>query len=960
MPKPVLDYTGIDSGVSGKLADIRNNLITTQDIFELYNLIRSDSDFSSEIVLDEIGKVLTGASLGKYFYQSLSIEELAFLITNNRYQEALTQGTSAHIDVEGRFENKQLFLVSEHEDLPNKIMGTIQDVMKDNPEKTFRLSSYVISFDAHVERSRRLYILEEEIPGPKDSDTVAQAAFYIEKKLGDEVSKETIEEFLTSASERFIYGLMHNQRIRTLENYLASWCKLKKSLTTNRDILVNIDSNIIRDESVPEKRIQLWLPAENFQNNYIAINRIFDKRGIPFTRQYFETFQIGLKRYVVFSTYISDDLINPEVETFITNALYSRSVLYQSAPVPVGEIKTILDELKKSTLEEKLDFITIMQQNKQKEYLIPLVALLNDNEDVVQKKAFDLIRHYLFTPTVDMKNDYYWATLFNILAASTVPVVGDNKGYKRPLNHHELIRLIRFRDIFYEDYTEPESEKEFLFMRMSGIGIGKGGIRADADHVSFSGEGALSTNMLFKSLGLGIPLYTTGKGGILGALGQGAARDNVLKAYADFLYYKAELGPLSDVPAGDIGVGAEEIGIIYKRVTDNAMSDAQRLSRGELDQQSPEAVILREHFGINTLDESLIRVLGENRDRLENYTAAAITGKPGVRGLKLRTGATARGLKEVLAVIKSYGTFNDISLWSNRDRIHEALDADATFYATAHSNMKMLTVSAQGFGKVGANFAGMMDAIGARVTSISDRSGTLFNKRGIKHIDKLTELCKDGKFLLQNTPDNILDDSIFTLADTTRPLTAVADVVVPSALEEVITLNEKSGANHIHARQIQGDYILQGANGPATPDAEEMMQSMGIIPIPDILANSGGVLGSYLEWLNGLISQFGYGKIHSWGFVHPIVDSLVDVYHSDEDKEKLKEMNIELYDYAFRFILRAATTKTIFMAYRNKISLRTAYTAIGIAAASSEGRLTPEFADRIEDMRNRFSSFNMA
>jgi len=119
LPKPVLDYTGIDSGVSGKLANIRNNLITTQDIFELYNHICSNSGLSSEIVLEEIEKVLTGASLGMYFYQSLSIEELAFLITNNRYQEAINQGEACHIDVTGRFGNKQLFLVSEHDDLPS-------------------------------------------------------------------------------------------------------------------------------------------------------------------------------------------------------------------------------------------------------------------------------------------------------------------------------------------------------------------------------------------------------------------------------------------------------------------------------------------------------------------------------------------------------------------------------------------------------------------------------------------------------------------------------------------------------------------------------------------------------------------------------------------------------------------------------------------------------------------------
>ncbi|MBU1172714.1 MAG: hypothetical protein KKD44_24410 [Proteobacteria bacterium] len=327
----------------------------------------------------------------------------------------------------------------------------------------------------------------------------------------------------------------------------------------------------------------------------------------------------------------------------------------------MGEIKDILDKLKDATNLEKMDLITTMRQNKQKEYLIPLVALLNEDDIVVARKAFDLIRHYLFTPSPDMKNDYYWATLYNIFAASTVPIVEDDKGYMRPLNNMEIVKLIRFRNIYYETFKEPASGNDYLFIRMNGIGIGKGGIRADTHHVSFSGEGALSTNMLFKCLGLGIPLFTTGKGGIIGDLGQGDTRSRVLSAYADFLYYKSGIGPLSDVPAGDVGIGADEIGVIYERITDNAFSDLEKLNRGELAPNSPQVIILTKHFGINCSDSGLVSVLAGNREAVEKYTASAITGKPGTKGLALRTGATARGLKEVLAVIKAYRTFHDES-----------------------------------------------------------------------------------------------------------------------------------------------------------------------------------------------------------------------------------------------------------------------------------------------------------
>lgn len=955
MTHTMTDYAGLDPHASARLAEIRSPLVSTRELFELYNHIRSTSDLSPETVLDEMERVLTGAMLGRYFYQSLTIPELGFLITNNRYQEALGQDDDHYINVKGRFDNKRLYLVSEHEGLPQRIMATIQDLMKETPGKTFRLSSYIISFDAHASRDRRLYILEEETPGDKDPEIVAQAKTYIQKKLGPEVSEETIDAFLDSATQGFIYGLLHNQRIRTLENYLLSWRKLKTSLDENKDICVNIDTNIIRDEPVPEKRVQLWLPAENFMNNYISINSIFVKRGIPFTRQYFETFRVNDRNYVVFSTYISNDLINPESESFIENALYSRSLLYKSHPVPVGKIRDILDNLKQATTEEKIGLITTMRRNKQKEYLIPLVALLNDAEIVVARMAFDLIRHYLYTPSYDMKSDYYWATLFNIFAASTVPVVADDKGYMRPLNHMEIVKLIRFRDIYYENFTDTESGNEYLFIRMNGIGIGKGGIRADRHHVSFSGEGALSTNMLFKCLGLGIPLFTTGKGGILGDIGKGETKVRVLKAYADFLYYTSGIGPLSDVPAGDVGIGSEEIGIIFDRITDNACSDLVKLSRGELGPESRESMILTRHFGIKCSDPALIRFLSGSRDAVEKYTASAITGKPGAKGLALRTGATARGLMEVLAVIKAYGTFHDEALWSGPERIREAMDTDSLFCKTAHSHMKMLTVSIQGFGKVGANFGKMISDIGARVISISDKSGTLVNALGIQNMDRLSALCNSGQYLLEDVPEDVKGAAEFIPAETMKPLSAVVDVSVPAALEEVITLSDKKGGSSIHASMVNSDYVLQGANGPVTPEAEESLQASGRISIPDILANSGGVLGSYLEWLNGLILQFGYRHIHAWGFVHPIVHNLMAVCHPDALSSNRTEINTELYDYAFKFILRSSAMKTISMAYENKITLRTAYTALGIAMAADEGRLTERFEDRISAMRDGFA-----
>lgn len=629
-------------------------------------------------------------------------------------------------------------------------------------------------------------------------------------------------------------------------------------------------------------------------------------------------------------------------------------MLMKSTPVPVGEIKTILDFIKTAGPEEKRDLIRIMQQNKQKEYLIPLVLLLNDTDPSIKMRAFELIRNYLFTPTGEMKSDYYWATLFNIFAAATVPVkIGEN-GDERALTDEEIIRLIRFRDIYYDDYLEPVTGKPYLFIRMNGIGIGKGGSGPTSTMFHFQVR-ALSTNMLFKTLGLGIPLYTTGKGGILGDMSDAAARGNLLNAYADFLYYQAGVGPLSDVPAGDVGIGPDEIGVIFERINSNAFRDILLLRDGQIDTDSPEAVILKKHFGIDVSDKACVAALAEDEKKLENYTASAITGKPGAKGLKLRTGATAKGLVEVLAVLKSYYTYHDASLWNDPLRLKEAIAADPEFYATANSNMKMLTYSIQGFGKVGANLARILEGIGGTVTAVSDKSGTLHSKRGIRKIKELFKLCASGKTLLSDIPSDLRDGSEFVPGVTTLPLTAIVDVIVPSALEEVVTLKDKPGPLYVNAADIAGDYLLQGANGPVTPEAEEMLRSHGKICVPDILANSGGVLGSYLEWLNGLIRQFGYRVISGAGFVHPVVHSLVLYFHPDALSKNEKEMDERLYNYAFKFILRHATMEMIKMSYENKVSLRTAYMALGIAKAAAEGRLSGAFEERVAGIRESFA-----
>ena len=952
---PTALYHLSDSGVCEKLRCMDNQFISEKEVYALYNHIRRTYDLKPDIILDALETVLTRTDLGPYFYRSLETEEIAFLIAGSRYQEAMLNHRSAAgeqkgINVTGRFGAKHLFFISETRELVNQTLEAIKGLMRDHPMESFRMSSYVVCLEGNPDANRRLYIVEGETPGLWRPGLMSHAARHMEEKMKSQVGKGEVVAFLGTASEGFTHALLHNQRIRTLENYYRAWKRVVQGLKKGGTVHICIDQNVIADEPVPERRLQLWLPYENFRSNLTSIEGIFDKKGIPFTRQYFETFLIDNRRMVAFSTYIADAIVTPELDGFLRNELSTRSMLMKGDPIPTGQVGDLLDSLQFADTTGKLALLDRMQTQRHKEYLIPLVSLLSDDDDRVKNLAFDTIRNYLMAPDGEMKSDYYWATLFHIFAAATVSLKIPG-GEKRALTGDEIARLVRFRGIHYESFFDDASGRHCLFIRMNGEGIGKGGIRCHPTHVSFSGEGALSTNMLFKSLGLGIPYYATGKGGILGRLGEGAVRERILRAYSRFLYRKAGVGPFSDVPAGDVGVGAPEIGVLFEGITDEVHGDVLALREGGLERGAHQARRLRRHFGINVEDPGLLETLAGDRERVKDYTSAAITGKPGGRGLALRTGATARGLYEVLAVLKGFHRFHDPSLWLDASRIDEALEAESKFYSAADANIRMLSFAIQGFGKVGSAFAGIVNAKGASIHMLSDSGGTLVNLRGIPDIPSLVAGAAKGKGLSSMAGKGM---GRFVAGDTTRPLSAMVDVVVPAALEEVVTLDAEMWSGAVHASKIEADYILQGANGPLTPEAETYLEDRGRISIPDILANAGGVLGSYLEWVDGLVKMFGYGKVQTYGLVHPVVHGLVSRHYGEGKAQHV--VDEEIYSQAFRFIMRGTAMGSIKLASDRRISLRTAWMAEGIAAAAREGRLGHGFSSRVEHLRHHFST----
>jgi glutamate dehydrogenase (NAD(P)+) len=145
------------------------------------------------------------------------------------------------------------------------------------------------------------------------------------------------------------------------------------------------------------------------------------------------------------------------------------------------------------------------------------------------------------------------------------------------------------------------------------------------------------------------------------------------------------------------------------------------------------------------------------------------------------------------------------------------------------------TVAVQGFGNVGSHSARLLADQGCRLVAISDVSGALYSPEGISVADLTRYSQEHGTIEGFPHADRITNDELLTL-----PVT----VLVPAAMENQITVE--------NADEIRAKIITEGANGPTTPEADEILKTKDVFLIPDVLANAGGVTVSYFEWVQDL------------------------------------------------------------------------------------------------------------
>jgi glutamate dehydrogenase (NAD(P)+) len=154
-------------------------------------------------------------------------------------------------------------------------------------------------------------------------------------------------------------------------------------------------------------------------------------------------------------------------------------------------------------------------------------------------------------------------------------------------------------------------------------------------------------------------------------------------------------------------------------------------------------------------------------------------------------------------------------------------------------SLKAATVAVQGFGNVGSVAALQLSRAGARVIAIGDRTGALYDARGIDVDEAATWVRTHGTLEGYTKGTPLTNDELLTLD---------VDVLVPAALENVITTK--------NAARVRAKIICEGANGPTTAQADAILEENGVFVIPDILANAGGVTVSYFEWVQ---NRAGYG-----------------------------------------------------------------------------------------------------
>src|SRR5256885_2082250 len=264
------------------------------------------------------------------------------------------------------------------------------------------------------------------------------------------------------------------------------------------------------------------------------------------------------------------------------------------------------------------------------------------------------------------------------------------------------------------------------------------------------------------------------------------------------------------------------MGLPFGGAKGGVVCDPKKMSRGELERMTrrftseiineigPEKDIPAPDVGTNA---STMAWMFDTYSMNKGHSVlGVVTGKPLTIGGSLgREEATARG-----------------ALYCVREAVRKK-----------HMSLEGTTVAVQGFGNVGSYLAKFLAEDGATGIAVSDSVAGLHKPNGIDVQAALAHKRETGSLAGFRGAEPISNEELLLLE---------CDVLAPCALEQVITAE--------NADKVRAKIIVEGANGPVTPTADEILEEKGVLVLPDILANAGGVVVSYFEWVQGLQEYF--------------------------------------------------------------------------------------------------------
>jgi glutamate dehydrogenase (NAD(P)+) len=203
------------------------------------------------------------------------------------------------------------------------------------------------------------------------------------------------------------------------------------------------------------------------------------------------------------------------------------------------------------------------------------------------------------------------------------------------------------------------------------------------------------------------------------------------------------------------------------------------------------------------------------------------------------------------------------------------------------------SVAIQGFGNVGAHLARLLHGVGAKVVAVSDSRVGAYNANGIDVPAALAHKQERGTLEGLANAERVTNEELVELP---------CDILAPCALEQVVTEE--------NADRVKASIICEGANGPVTPTADAILQDRDVLVLPDVLANAGGVVVSYFEWVQGLQEYF-WREDEVNAKLHDIVARAFEETWQTQESVGTS-MRMAAYGIAVQRVAEATTTRGLY------------------------------------------------